>query len=644
MAKETSVHCPSCGAAVPATPGAAAAACLECGTAFAPWGLPTAARPISVAPDAPAPHGGPDDDLVGTVVGGRRLLRVVGRGGMGTVYEAEDARRGRVAVKVLPAALAADPHFVARFRRESSVLSGLSHPHLVEVFERGEDGRRCWFVMELVRGESLRRVMERGPVPWRDAVRRAREILAGLGYAHGRGVVHRDLKPENVLLDAEDRARLVDFGLSRIVRGEAAEDLSRLTRTNVVLGTYEYMAPEQRLGKTVDARADLYALGVMLYEMLSGSLPLGRFEAASVLRPGVPATLDAVVHRALAPRPEDRFPSAVAFREALDAAERAAGAERAEPVAAPPAAAAPGNAPSSSPVADDEEPEAMRRARQHVERIAAADRVLGVLGILVALGVVSLGSFVGLWFPFGFAGVVSFVAGIWLLGLGGRVSRLERGARESQLFASVLLLLAPPLGTLLGIYGLVVMSSDAMRALFDGHHGGTRPRPRHGIAGSWSERSVEVRPARPRRVRDLVGHALVVWSVAVVGTTTLLVTTTRWADWHLPMHEVVPVAVGAGAGFTVLWFLFGRRTTAVLTVLAAALALVLLTRGGRSPSPSGVPWQPTPPLRQPPLHASPTVPVPVPAPPPRPPTRGDGTRDDSASPTGPRDDRGRSGR
>ena len=242
--ERTTVHCPDCGTAVDTDPDVSSVACSRCGSAFSPWSTPThAARPSPAPPPMPGAAPVPDDPLVGHALGGRQLLRVIGRGGMGTVYEASDARRGRVAVKVLPADLAGDAQFVERFNREAAVLSGLSHPHLVEVYDRGQDGDRCYFVMEFVRGESLRRRLERGPLPWAEAIRVARDVLTGLGYAHGRGVIHRDLKPENVLLDDHDRARIVDFGLSRIVRGEAAGDLSRLTRTNVILGTYEYMAP-----------------------------------------------------------------------------------------------------------------------------------------------------------------------------------------------------------------------------------------------------------------------------------------------------------------------------------------------------------------------------------------------------------------
>ncbi|HQY65518.1 MAG TPA: serine/threonine-protein kinase, partial [Polyangiaceae bacterium] len=485
----TTVHCPDCGAAVPTTADATAVACPACRTAFSPWGLPTAARaPISsgVAALTPTPGGpttaGPDD-LTGTQLDGRRLVRVIGRGGMGTVYEAEDRARGRVAVKVLPLALSGDRSFVERFRREAKVLASLSHPHLVEVLDRGEDHGRCFFVMEYVRGEGLRRLMERGPMPWRDALRVAREILTGLGYAHGRGVVHRDLKPENVLLDDAGRARLVDFGLSRIVRGEAAEAVSRLTRTDVILGTYEYMAPEQRLGApNVDDRADLYAVGVILYEMLTGQLPLGRFPPASELRPGTPEALDEVIHRALATAPTDRFPSAVAFREAIERAELRASSPSVPKPAAGGAAAAAAALPLAAPPPPALTSEEVRIAQargvlKHVDVLAAADRVIGVLMLLFFFGGVTLarGDFAGgfPWFlPWflpiaGTSSVVYLIAGFLFLKQGRRLSRLEPGSREGQVTASLFqLILFPPFGTALGIYGLVTMTRHPAHEAF----------------------------------------------------------------------------------------------------------------------------------------------------------------------------------
>ncbi len=487
VAEATTVHCPGCGARVSAASDAEAVACPHCRTAFSPWGLPTAVRDSGVGggppPGGPARDGArggapaarasevPDareaaDPLLGTRLGGCLLVRVIGRGGMGTVYEAEDPVRGRVAVKVLPEDLARDADFVSRFRREAKVQSGLSHPHVVEVFERGEEGGRCFFVMEHVRGESLRRPMERGPIGWRDAARVATEILVGLGYAHGRGVVHRDLKPENVLLGDDGRVRLVDFGLSRIVRGEALAT-TRLTRTDVILGTYEYMAPEQRTGAPdVDERADLYALGVILYEMLTGALPLGRFEPASVLRPGCPPAFDAVIHRALATRPSDRFPSAVAFREALDEAVRVAGRGAGHARAAPPPP------PLPAPAA----PSRAHGVLKHVDLIATGDRVMGILLVLAFFGLVTLGGTRGTrsreWlFPWlglvGMSSIVALVGGILLLKQGKRLRAMAPGSREGQITASAfLLVIFPPLGTALGIYGLVTLLSDSAREAF----------------------------------------------------------------------------------------------------------------------------------------------------------------------------------
>ncbi len=583
VADPTTVHCPDCGTRVDAAPDAEAVACPSCRTAFAPWGLPTAApRTASVPPEPLPPHGAGEEDLAGQSVAGRRLVRVIGRGGMGTVYEAEDRRRGRVAVKVLPAALARDPQFVARFHREAQVLAGLSHPHLVEVYERGQDGPRCWFVMEHVRGESLRRRIERGPLPWRDAVRVAREVLAGLGYAHGRGVVHRDLKPENVLFDDAGRARLVDFGLSRIVRGEAAADLSRLTRTNVILGTYEYMAPEQRLGKPVDERADLYALGVIVYEMVTGALPLGRFEAASVLRPGVPAALDTVLHRALAPAPKDRFPSAVAFLEALQAVETAAvagdrsRAADARPAPPPLPAAAPGNAGLVPPPFPDD----LDRVRRHVDWLATGDRVLAILALLIAapfsmFSVITLG--LALPFAIGYG-----LGGFYLLKLANRLQRYERGARDSQLLAAVLMgIFLPPVGWIVAIPSFLVLLSRDGRALFDGR-AADFGRARHlnpSFFASWREQTRA--PAAPRHAhgaRHLVGHGIVVFSIAVLATMSLILLSPAFSfSTSMRGEESLAVGLIVAAVFTALWFLIGGRRTLLVTLVAAAV-FALITR------------------------------------------------------------------
>ncbi|MHC5012799.1 MAG: protein kinase domain-containing protein, partial [Planctomycetota bacterium] len=308
MIEEWTVHCPDCGRPVPVREGADAVACAHCHRAFAPEALKTAA--YERAPEGPQPRD-PNDELVGKTYGDWKLLRLIGRGGMGKVYEATDAEgTRRVAVKLLSTDLAADPSFVKRFRREARLLSDLSHPHVVEVFEQGEADGHLWFVMEYVRGENLRRRLERGPLPAGEAVQIAGEIASALAYAHGRGIVHRDLKPENVLLDADGHVHLADFGLSRLVRTGGHEATTLLTRTDVILGTYEYMAPEQRRGETdLDGRADIFALGVILYEMLTGNLPHGRFQPPSRVQLDTPATLDGVVNRALTPERDGRYAS-----------------------------------------------------------------------------------------------------------------------------------------------------------------------------------------------------------------------------------------------------------------------------------------------------------------------------------------------
>ncbi|MFV1959169.1 MAG: protein kinase, partial [Planctomycetota bacterium] len=315
-------HCPSCGREVAVPAGSEAVACPHCHAAFAPERLATTAGPKTPAPDRPRD---PRDALVGARLGRWHLLRILGRGGMGRVYLATDQDgRPRVAVKVLSDDLASDPAFVKRFHREARVLASLSHPHVVEILDQGEAGGRLYFAMEYVRGENLRRLIERGPLPVKQALRIADEVASALAYAHTRGVIHRDLKPENVLLDEKGRVHLADFGLSRLLPGSGPEVTTLLTRTDVILGTYEYMAPEQRRGeKGLDARADIYALGVILYEMLTGTPPLGRFELPSRVRSGVPPALDAVVARALAPRRGDRQASVeVLKRELREAASK----------------------------------------------------------------------------------------------------------------------------------------------------------------------------------------------------------------------------------------------------------------------------------------------------------------------------------
>jgi eukaryotic-like serine/threonine-protein kinase len=264
-----------------------------------------------------------------TVVAGRyRLLGRLGSGGMADVWCAEDSLLNRrVALKFLHPRFAQDEQFVERFRREASSAAGLQHPNVVGVFDRGTVDGAHFIAMEYVEGASLKDLIERGlSVP--EAVEIVRQVLAGVKYAHEHGIVHRDLKPQNVLVDSEGRARVTDFGIARA-------GASEITQTGSVLGTAQYLSPEQAQGLPVTAASDIYSVGVMLYEALTGTVPFDadspvtvalkqvseRPRPPSELNPEVSRALDGVVLRALAKDPANRFASADEFLAALDVAE-----------------------------------------------------------------------------------------------------------------------------------------------------------------------------------------------------------------------------------------------------------------------------------------------------------------------------------
>lgn len=238
----------------------------------------------------------------------------LGRGGMGLVYRARQTRLDRiVAVKLMIPELATDPEFVSRFEREARALARLDHPGVVRVHDFGEAAGVCYLVMEYVEGTNLRALMEEDLEP-DQAAEIIGQLCEALAYAHGRGVVHRDIKPENVLIDRDGRVKVADFGLAKLHQDMAAP---RATRTRRVVGTPQYMAPEQ-LGDpgSVDHRADIFAIGVVFYEMLTGQLPVGRFPSPSELGRG-DARLDAIVLRSLESNRDKRFQAASEIRDAL---------------------------------------------------------------------------------------------------------------------------------------------------------------------------------------------------------------------------------------------------------------------------------------------------------------------------------------
>jgi len=247
--------------------------------------------------------------LIGKKVAGFELVERLGAGGMGVVYKATQLSLGRqVAVKLLPEESRNDPQIEERFRREIAILAHLHHPNIVGIVDGGVCELGAYFVMELVDGISLRHVFTHGGLKPPEALRIIPQICDALEYAHSRGVIHRDIKPENILIDRSGRVRLLDFGLSRLVQQDAP---SLVTRPTQVLGTFEYMAPEQREGsRGVDHRSDLYSLGVVIYEMLTGELPIGRFDPPSRKNVEIDVRIDEIVLRSLDKAPERRFQKA----------------------------------------------------------------------------------------------------------------------------------------------------------------------------------------------------------------------------------------------------------------------------------------------------------------------------------------------
>ncbi len=270
-------------------------------------------------------------DLTGQRLGQYQVTAMIGKGGMATVYEARQVSLDRgVAIKVIKPDLLDSAEFIERFQREARMLASLSHAHILKIFDYGQFGNQVYLVMELLKGGSLADLIHKGPLALENAARLLEQIASALDYAHEQGIIHRDMKPQNVLFDDRQYAFLTDFGIARIL-----DSGTRLTQSGLMMGTPAYMAPEQWQGLTVDGRADIYALGIILYEMLTGRLPFNADTPYGMmhqhiseppppvpsLRAGLPQSIDIVIQRALAKNREQRFSTGrelvEAFRGAL---------------------------------------------------------------------------------------------------------------------------------------------------------------------------------------------------------------------------------------------------------------------------------------------------------------------------------------
>ncbi len=274
------------------------------------------------------------DSLIDTLFDGRyRIERKLGAGGMADVYLAEDQELGRrVAIKILNSRHGNDDQFIERFRREAKNAAALNHPNIVSIYDRGEAENTYYIAMEFLDGRTLKElVVGRGAAPVNVAIEYARQILSALRFAHRHGIVHRDIKPHNVLVDGEGRVKVTDFGIARA-------GTSQMTEAGSIVGTAQYLSPEQARGGEVDPRSDLYSLGIVLYELLTGKTPFdgetpveiamkhlsATPQPPSKLRPDVPPELDMVVLRALAKNPDDRYQSADEMEADLERVARGA--------------------------------------------------------------------------------------------------------------------------------------------------------------------------------------------------------------------------------------------------------------------------------------------------------------------------------
>ncbi len=280
----------------------------------------------------PPSSGKPDplhDPLIGRKLNDRyEILGVIGSGGMATVYRARDQRLGRdVAVKILHSQFAADHDFVERFRQEAEFAAGLSsHPNIVSIFDVGESGDLHYIVMELVEGQNLKQLIAaEAPLSVDRAFSIGQAIASALAFAHQRGLVHRDIKPQNVLVAPDGSVKVTDFGIAR------SSTSSQMTRTGLVMGTAHYLSPEQAQGRPAESASDIYSLGIVLFEMLTGQLPFDADNPLGIamkqvhdappspnrLNPSIPPAAAAVVLRALNKNPADRYRSAAEFGLAM---------------------------------------------------------------------------------------------------------------------------------------------------------------------------------------------------------------------------------------------------------------------------------------------------------------------------------------
>jgi tRNA A-37 threonylcarbamoyl transferase component Bud32 len=519
-------HCPKCGAPIPAeAPQGLCARCVLLGVATS--------TETGVSPTATSEI--PSLERISQAFPHLEILDLVGRGGMGFVFKARQPHLGRlVALKLLPDKLARDPRFAERFNREGRVLARLNHSSIVSVYDFGRTEHFYFLIMEFVDGVNLRQAMQAGRFSPGEALRIVPRICEALQYAHEQGILHRDIKPGNILLDARGQVKIADFGIAKLL-GEEKVDVT-LTATGAALGTPHYMAPEQlERPSEVDHRADIYSLGVVFYEMLTGELPIGRFAAPSSKTP-VNSGVDEVVFRTLEKDRERRYQSAGEMKTQVEHLGEGAGA-------------------AMTPEAAETEP----RRFSHWSIYGSA--LVGLsLPVPLALVAAMLGGRGGigtgeLWAALGSVAVPGL--GGTLLGVLGLNEIREGGGRLLGLPLAVFACLTWPLLALgvvvIGLPALMLMPaaeptviSMASRVLFLALPAGTIT---FGIWAIYATARWASRPALPRR-RGLLKWVFIGLVVAGIGPTMAFRTTRReaarrQAEAAERAQEAVSVSLGS---------------------------------------------------------------------------------------------------
>jgi serine/threonine protein kinase len=324
-------------------------------------------RPANDAPDGKSGAALPTIARLAELFSQLEITEFVGRGGMGAVYKARQTRLKRfVALKILLPAKQDDPQFVERFEREAGALASLNHPNIVTVHDFGQTQGLYYLLMEFVPGSTLRQVLMQRRLTPAEALTLVPQICQALQYAHERGIVHRDIKPENILIDTGNQVKISDFGIAKLLEPEP--DRIYLTSAQNVVGTPHYMAPEQiENPKLVDHRADIYSLGVVFYEMLTGELPIGKFQAPSQ-KVQVDVRLDEVVLHALEREPDRRYQNVSHVKTDL------------ETIATAPGRKPPFTPPRQQPVG----------TKTWSWKKAAVTRVLGFIALALLVGLIAL--------------------------------------------------------------------------------------------------------------------------------------------------------------------------------------------------------------------------------------------------------------